>query len=66
MLQEETMKMYSFLKKFNTEYSNNKQWNQNTITNHGRNSIKWYTNSSKTKEGTGIGEYGHGTKHVES
>lgn len=54
MPQDKIMKMFSFLNKFNTEFSNKKEWDQNAIIKHGKNTIRWYTIGSKIKDETGI------------
>ncbi|CAH1110556.1 unnamed protein product [Psylliodes chrysocephalus] len=68
MPQDEIVKKYSFVKNFQTtELGCKKEWSQESIAlATERRAIEWYTEGSKTIEGTGIGVYGPRTKQSES
>lgn len=66
MPMDETIKRYQFDKKFDTQLSSKANWKSvGANYNIGKNSIIWYTDGSKTKEGTGSGVFGPRTKYSE-
>lgn len=63
---ENMLKKFNFVKKFITKLSSKSQWtNESDMYHLEPNSIKWYTDGSKTTEGTGAGVYGRRTKYFE-
>src|SRR5699024_7686009 len=64
---DETGRRYNFERNFTTKLSDKKSWEKKPTTHAFKeNTIKWYTDGSKTNKGTEAGVYGPGTKCSEA
>src|SRR5699024_3046257 len=64
---DETVRRYNFERNITTKLSDKKSWEREPTTHAFKeNTIKWYTDGSKTNKGTGAGVYGPGTKYSEA
>src|SRR5699024_1928394 len=64
---DETVRRYNFERNFTTKLSDKKSWEREPTTQAFKeNTIKWYTDGSKTNKGTGARVYGSGTKYFEA
>lgn len=63
---DSTIRKFNFEKNFSTGLRNKKEWNGESTYPLERHTIRWYTDGSKTNEGTGAGVFGPRTKYTES